>query len=144
MITLSKSVTIKAPRKKVIDFLSNPENMAIILPNVIRNYNISKGSIKPGWKFDWEFSLMGMPFKGKWTAVEYDGSKKYVAKTEGMIDSTWDYTFSEKNGKTGIKVTVDYYLPKVLSNKFAEHVVKKVNEKDLERYLHNLKVLLEG
>ena len=73
-----------------------------------------------------------------------DGSKKYVAKTEGMIDSTWDYTLSEKNGKTTVKVKVDYYLPKALSNKFAEHIVKKINEKDLEQYLHSLKILLNG
>ncbi len=144
MVTVKKSITIKASAKKIFQFMSKPANMAIVIPNVIRNYNVSKGAIKPGWKFDWEFAMMGIPLKGKWIIEKYESPKAYSARTEGMINSTWDYTFSESNGKTEISLTVDYEIPAKIKNKFSEAVVKGINEKDGARYLNNLKVLLEG
>lgn len=126
-----------------MEFVSNPKNMAIVLPHVIRNYNISKGKPAPGFTFDWEFALMGIPFKGTWKITKYTSSKLYVAQTEGMIKSTWTYTFAEKNGKTTWNATVEYETPKKLLARFAQSAVKRINEKDLDRFLNNVKVLVE-
>ena len=139
-----KQVIIKAPAKKIFDFISNPKNMAIVIPHVIRNYNLSKGPYKPGYTFDWEFSMMGVPFKGKWTITEYDVPKRYVAETEGMIKSKWVYSFSQNSGATTWRATVEYQTPKKLLSKFAETTIHKINEKDLVAFMNNVKTIMEG
>lgn len=143
MKTIKKEISINASAKKIVDFISNPKNMAIVLPHVIRNYNISKGSVRPGFSFDWEYSMMGVPFKGKWKITKYEYPTLYVAETDGMIKSTWTYNFAEKDGKTTWKVAVAYDVPKKLLGSFSEGAIIKINEKDLERFLHSTKVLLE-
>ena len=143
MHTTKKQIKISAPASKVMKFISDPKNMAIVIPNVIRNYNISKMKPGAGFSFDWEFSMVGIPFSGKWKIIEYEFPKKYVAETKGMISSKWTYIFSERNDITTWKAMVEYEAPKQAITKLAEKVLIKMNEKDLERFLHNVKVILE-
>ena len=100
MRIIKKQIKINVPAKKIMEFISKPKNMEIVIPHVVSNYNISKGKPKVGFKFDWKFLMVGVLFSGKWTILEYDFPKKYVAKSEGMINSLWTYNFNERKGIT--------------------------------------------
>ena len=143
MNQIKKQIKINASAEDVMKFISKPKNMEVVIPNVIRNFNISKGNPRAGFGFDWEFSMAGIPFYGKWKIEEYDLSKKYVAISTGKINSKWTYTFTEKNGVTTWKVTIEYEPPKKVMAKLAQGVIEKMNEKDAETFLHNVKAILE-
>lgn len=142
-VTVNKQVTIKASARQVFAFISKPQNMTIVIPHILRNYNITKGPIKPGWKFNWEIVMMGIPFRGTWIIDEYAPPCTYVSHTTG-ISSEWVYKLTEKNKATLVRLTVTYFLPKIILAKFAKPVVRAVNEKDIERFLTNLKIVLES
>lgn len=142
-VTVDKQVIIKASARKIFAFISKPQNMTIVIPHILRNYNITKGPIKPGWKFNWELMMMGIPFKGTWVIDEYVAPHTYVAHTTG-ISSKWAYKFTEKNKAAHVRLTVTYFLPKIILGKFAKPIVRAFNEKDIERFLTNLKIVLES
>ena len=142
-VKVEKQVTIKASARKVFAFISKPQNMTVVIPHILRNYNITKGPIKPGWKFDWEVVMMGIPFRGTWIIDEYAPPRTYVSHTTG-ISSKWSYNFTEKNKNTQVRLRVEYILPRTILSKFAQPVVRAVNEKDVARFLTNLKIVLEA
>jgi hypothetical protein len=66
-----------------------------------------------------------------------------VDKTKGQIESTFDWKFVAENGGTHVKLAVGYELPKVVFEKFAEKFLLKLNEREAEVTLANLKDRIE-
>ena len=143
MEVIKKQVKIRAPAKKIMEFISNPKNMEIVIPNVIRNYNISKRKPGPGFTFDWEFSMAGIPFRGKWKILEYNLPKKYVAVSEGMIKSRWTYFFTERASITTWQLSINYEPPKKALGKLTKNILIKMNERDADTFMQNVKNILE-
>jgi hypothetical protein len=66
-----------------------------------------------------------------------------VTKATGQIPATFDYSFKAENGYTKLEVKTEYEIPKTLLGKLAEPFVLKLNEREADTFLANLKDRVE-
>ena len=66
-----------------------------------------------------------------------------VEKNTGQIPSTFDWAFAPGNGGTTVTVKADYEIPAKLLGKFTEPFIVRLNEREAETVLANLKDRIE-
>lgn len=64
-------------------------------------------------------------------------------KNEKGIPSTFVWTYAGENGGTRVTLEVDYTLPSHLLDRLAEPLLHRLNEREAETVLENLKTSLE-
>ena len=85
-----------------------------------------------------------MRFEGDSETVDFVPEKHFREKNTGQIPSTFDWTFTPENGSTRIEVKTEYEIPKSLLGKLAEPFIRKLNEREADTFLANLKDRLEA
>ncbi len=144
MQRIRKTIEIKAQAQRVFDFITQPTNLPTIWPNLVEVSNVvTKGG---GYhEFDWVYKMAGLHFKGHAKTEEAQPGKLSRVRNEGAIPSTFIWTFQGLDG-TGTRLTceVEYTIPVPVLGKLAEVVVAKMNEREAETLLANLKDMLEG
>ena len=70
-------------------------------------------------------------------------NEKYVIKTKGEGESTWEWSFKGQTGKTEIVLKVDYSIPVPVLSKLGEAVVRRLNEHEADHAMAILKERLE-
>ena len=143
MKTIKRTIEIKAPVQAVYDFMVQPTNLPGIWPNLISVSNIVAAS-GGAHDFDWVYKMAGMHFKGHAKTEEAKSGKLQRVRNEGGIPSTFLWTYEGLNG-TGTKLTVEveYTIPTPVVGKIAETLLAKINERDAETLLANLKDVME-
>ncbi len=142
MVKAEGSVVVKAPAKKVWDVFEDVEKMPTWMPLLNEVSDIQgKGA---GRTFKWTYKFMGIPFKGVTTILEEVPNEKSINKTEGGVDSKWDWVFSSEGEDTKIDLKVEYTIPVPVLGKFMEGFVVKQGRRDIEHTLDNLKHMLES
>ncbi len=143
MKKIIRTIDIKAPVQNVFDFLTQPANLPSIWPNLMSVSNIvDKGGGK--YDFDWVYKMVGIHFKGHAMTEEAKPGKLVRVRNEGGIPSTFIWTYAGMDGMgTRLTVEVDYTLPTPVVGKIAEALVAKINERDAETLLANLKDVME-
>jgi len=142
MVTFEKSVTIDAPPERVFGFFEDPKHFAEIMPGMVEVKNIEKLPTG-GYRYHWVYNMAGFPFEGMTETTTFVPRELIVDKTKGQIESTFGWKFLAENGGTHVTLAVDYELPKVVFEKFAEKFVLKLNEREVEVTLANLKDRIE-
>jgi len=140
--TIEKSILIKAPVKQVFSYLDEPEHLPEIWPSMVEIKDV-KTLPKGGHRFHWIYKMAGMRFEGETETVEFELDRHLVTKSTGQIPATFDYSFKAENGYTRIDVKTEYEIPKKLLGKLAEPFVHKVNEREADTFLANLKDRVE-
>lgn len=142
MITIRRSVSIKAPLDRVYEFMTTPENLPTIWPSMIEVNNVSR---KPdgAHSFDWVYKMAGIKFKGHSDTKEVEKNKRIVLKNEKGIESTFRWTYQGEDGGTKLTMEVEYEIPVSLFEKLAGPFIERLNEHEAEQVLNNLKVRLE-
>lgn len=135
--------TIDTPREKVFEFLVNPYQIPLILPGLIENTDIPQLPLKVGDAFTYRYQVVGVEFTGKWIVTELDEPAHYGARTEGGGDTRWRYELTDRDGGTHVSLTVDYEPPKSVVDKVSTAVFQRINQKDGESLMDNLKTILE-
>lgn len=143
MTTIEKSITIDAPVKEVFAYLTAPEHLPEIWPSMVEVKDIE---LLPagGRRYHWVYSMAGMRFEGDSETVEFDPDKHFVSKATGQIPASFDYTFTPERGGTKIDVKTEYEIPQNLLGKLTEPFLHKLNERESETFLANLKDRLES
>jgi uncharacterized protein YndB with AHSA1/START domain len=140
--TIDKSIVIKAPVKEVFSYLDKPELLPEIWPSMVEVKDV-KTLPKGGHRFHWIYKMAGMRFEGESETLEFEPDRHLVRKSTGSFPSTFDWKFFPENGFTKIQMKVEYEVPKSLLGKLAEPYIVKLNEREADLVLANLKDRLE-
>lgn len=144
MKKIKKSIDIKAPAQRVYDFLTQPTNLPSVWPNMV---SVSNVLTQPSGAhdFDWVYKMAGLHFKGHAKTEEAQPGKLVRLRNEDGIPSTFLWTYQGLDGSgTRLTVEVEYSIPAPVIGKIAEAIVAKINERDAETLLANLKDVMES
>ena len=125
MTSFRRKFVPKAPIDRVFNYISNPLNETEYIPGVIDINDISGKGV--GLKCHWTYKIMGFRLNGEAEIVEYTPKHKYVIKTKGDVESTWNWTFEDDSGETRLELRVDYTLPKHVLEHVGEPLLKLLN-----------------
>lgn len=142
MTTIQKDITIELPIDKVYKYVDDPTHFPEFWPSMIEVKDIE---VLPngGHRFQWLYKMAGARFEGVSETLEHALDERIVDKTKGPIESTFKWTFVPEAGKTKVRLAVDYELPTALLGKLPEKFLHKLNEREAESMLVNLKDRLE-
>lgn len=143
MKKITRTIDIKASPQRVYDFLTQPTNLPSIWPNMV---SVSNVVARPGGAhdFDWVYKMAGIHLKGHAETLEAIPGKLARIRNESGIKSTFLWTYEGLNG-TGMRLTlaVEYDIPTPIIGKIAEALLVKLNERDADNMLANLKDTME-
>jgi uncharacterized membrane protein len=143
MHKIERTIDIKAPVQSVYDFLVEPENLPSIWPNLVAVSNIVPKS-GGAYDFDWVYKMGGLHFKGRTKVEEAKPGRLARYRNEGGIPSTFLWNFSGLDGQGArVTVVVEYRIPTPVVGKIVEALAAKMNERDFDAMLANLKDVME-
>jgi len=120
-------------RRTRVEHIGQPRS---VIPNV-------EALPKGGHRWHWVYKMACVRFEGDSETVEYEPHRHFLLKSIGQIPSTFDYTFTPENGSTRIETKTEYEIPKRLLGKLAEPFIRKLNEREADTFLANLKDRVE-
>jgi uncharacterized membrane protein len=142
MVTIDKDITINVPQEQVFGFFEDPTHFPEIFPSLIEVKDLEKLP-EGGYKYHWVYKLAGFKFEGETETTEFVPPKMIVDKTRGEIESKFAWKFFGENGHTKVELEIGFEFPKELFGKFTEPFLLKLNEREAEMVLANLKDRLE-
>jgi len=142
MAKIRKSVSIRAPLNQVFDYMTHPENLLEIWPSMVEVKNVQR-KLDGEHSFDWVYKMGGIHFHGHAMTTEVVQNQRVVVKNDKGIPSTFIWTYSGENGNSKLILDIDYTLPIHLLDKLAEPFLTKINEREAEVMLDNLKNRME-
>ncbi|NIM05420.1 MAG: hypothetical protein GTN65_07365, partial [Armatimonadetes bacterium] len=92
-----------------------------------------------GAKYNWVYKMAGVRLEGASETTEYAPNERIVVRSKGGIESTLAYDYQREGDGTRLTVSVDYKIPIPLVGKLAESFILKLNEREAETVLGNLK-----
>ena len=143
MAKLEKSITINAPVEKVFSYIDGGTNLPEIWPSLVEVKDVQR--LPNGGHSDrFVYKMAGIRLEGTSEDVEYIPNQRIVTKTTGGADSTQTWLFQPEAG--GLKVTfkVEYTVPIPALGKLAEAIIVKMNEREGDLILANLKARMEA
>jgi len=140
MATIRRSISIHAPVDKVFDYVADPAHLPEIWPSLVEVRNVEAHSA--GKSFDWDYKLLGVRIHGHSDPVELVTNERQVSRSVRGIPNTFRWLYAGHDGETEVTLEVDYESP--LPGRLAERLVGRVNEREAETLLRNLKRKLEA
>jgi uncharacterized membrane protein len=140
MATVRRSISIHAPVERIFDYMSDPTHLLEIWPSMVAVRNIEHHANGPS--FDWDYKLLGMRIQGHSDPVETVKNERQVTRSVKGIPNTFRWLYATRGGKTEVTIEVDYQVP--VLGRLAEGVVGRVNEREAETLLKNLKRKMEA
>jgi uncharacterized protein YndB with AHSA1/START domain len=143
MAKLGSSVTINAPVEKVFEYTSKPENQPEFWPSMIEVKNVKKLP-NGGYSYDFVYKLAGVRLAGSSEDTEFVPNERQVSVSTGGIESKITWLLQPEDGGTNITVEAEYTVPVPVLGKFAESIIVRMVEKEVEVILDNLKTVMEA
>jgi uncharacterized protein YndB with AHSA1/START domain len=143
MEKIRKSIRIAAPAASVYEQIAVPENLVAIWPGLVEVKNVKLGTTGAE-SFDWTYKMAGMRFHGQSKRLQAEPGRRLVTHNERGIPSTFRWTFDALDAGTEATVEIEYEIPVPLLGKFAAPFIRRLNERELETLLGNLKERLEA
>lgn len=134
---------INVPPEKVFDFLTDPHNIPLVLPGLIENNNIPPLPVKVGARFNFKYQMLGVVLEGDVVVDKVESPSAYDFTSSGGGDSKWMQRLTEKDSGTHLTLDVEYNPPQSWIDKVKLSVIQKMNQGEAEKYLQNIKTLLE-
>lgn len=143
MARIKKSVTVNASVDRVFEYTTDANKLLEIWPSLVEVSNVER---KPdgSHSFDWVYKMAGIRFKGHAETTEAQLNRRVVTKNEKGIPSTFRWDYTAEDGKTKVDLDVEYTLPNKLLDKLAAPFIEKVNDREAETILRNLKERMES
>lgn len=142
MTTIERSIVIKAPVKQVFSYLEDPLHLPEIWPSMVEVKDVEPLP-EGGHRYHWVYKMAGTHFEGETKTVEFEPDRHLVTKASGQIPATFDYKFTPVEGKTKVEVRTEYEIPQTLLGKLEEPFVRRLNEREADTFLANLKDRVE-
>lgn len=141
--TIVRDIRVDIPVERVFDFLTDPNNLPEIWPNVIEVKNVKKSKDSEGFNFNWTYKMSGLPFEGKCETIEYTPYERLVVKSNKALDGTITWRFQPSGRETHVTLRFEYQIPASLLKRMKEDLVVQENEHEVDALLQNLKSRLE-
>lgn len=136
-------IDINVPPEKVFSFLTDPNNIPLVLPGLIENSNIPTLPVTVGAKFNFKYQMLGVVLEGEVTVDKVESPLAYDFTSSSGADSKWVQRMTEKDGGTHFTLDVEYNPPQSWIDKVKLSVIQKMNQGEAEKYVQNIKTLLE-
>lgn len=144
MAKITKTVIIKAPVDKIFKVFDDPNAIPLYVPAATNVGNVRQSENRIGDTFRITYGLMGMHFDLDFTNIGYEPQKKIVRRFEGGMKGTMTYTLQAEADETRATFDADYEISGGLLGKAIDKLlVERMNEKNAERMLENLKMMME-
>ena len=137
-----ETVEIKAPVQQVYDFINQPTNLPGVWPSLIEVSNVVPRAGGHDW--DWTYKMLGVRLKGHTKLEEAQPGRLLRTMSEGAIVSSFRWTFQGLNGSgTRLTCEIDYTMPTPVIGKLAEALAVKLNKREADALLANIKEVME-
>ena len=143
MAKITRDILINAPVEKVFEYHSNPLNFPEIWPSMLEVKDLEELP-EGGRNFNWVYKMAGIRLEGSSQTTEYVENERIATKSSGGVESTFLYTYKPEGEGTRMTVEVEYTVPVPVLGKLAEAFIIKVNEREADTLLANLKDRLEA
>ena len=143
MATIDKVLVIKAPPEKIFDFVIKSSNLTKLWPSLLE---ITNEKLLPngGYCANYKYKMAGMTLKGRSECIEVVPCKWFSVKIDGAVDCTMTWTLQPRDTiQTEVKITMEYQAHLPPFNRLAENIVTKMNERESEMILDNLREYFE-
>jgi uncharacterized protein YndB with AHSA1/START domain len=143
MQRIKKSIDINAPVDRAFEYVTKPENLLHIWPSLVEVHNV-KMSPDGLNEFDWTYKMIGFRFHGHSKTVQSKPGEYAEAKNEGGIPSTVRWSFERRGAGCRVTFDAEYRIPTPVIGRLAEAAASKINEREAEMLLANLKTTCEA
>jgi len=143
MAKLEKTITINAPVEKIFNYISQPTNLPEFWPSLVETSDVQELP-NGGHSNRWVYKMAGIRLEGTSEDVEYVTNQRLVSKTKGGVESTQTWMFQTEAGGTKVTFEVEYTVPIPVLGKLAEAIIVKMNDREGELLLANLKARMEA
>ncbi len=143
MAKLEKTITINAPVEKIFNYISQPTNLPEFWPSLVETSDVQELP-NGGHSNRWVYKMAGIRLEGTSEDVEYVTNQRLVSKTKGGVESTQTWMFQPEAGGTKVTFEVEYTVPIPVLGKLAEAIIVKMNDREGELLLANLKARMEA
>jgi uncharacterized membrane protein len=142
MPIINKEIIIKAPPEALFNYTSKPTNLPQIWPGLVELKTL-RSLPNGGFSFQWIYKMSGINFSGLGECIDIIPFHWFTSRMTGGFESTNTWTFRAKREKTRVTFTMDYRVPVALSGRMDENTLNKMNERESELLLENLRTLFE-
>ena len=145
MAKMTKAIVITAPAEKIFGTLDDPKAIPLYVPAVVTISDVRQTEKRIGDTFRATYGLMGMHFDLRLTNTEHEPGKRIARRFDGPMKGAMAYTLEPHANSTKVKFDVDYEMSGgVLGKAVDKLLVERMNEKNAERMLENLKMMMES
>jgi uncharacterized membrane protein len=138
MAKIKRTIIINAPVEKVFDYIADSNNLPEFWPSMVEVKDVEKDK-----SFRWVYKMAGMRFEGSSEVIESIANERRVTKSTSGIPNTFMWTYQPEQGGTRLTLEIEYTVPIPLLGKLAEVFIVKMNEREADIMLANLKARME-
>ena len=144
MPVVEASIVVNAPIDKVFALQDDPWKSSEYVPGVVHVGKVTYTDERLGDSATVVYSVLGLRFASKATVVEWVRNEKMVMKLEGGLEGTLRILFTTFQGATNVSWRISYSMRGGILGKAANALlVQRMNEKNIERSLENIKLICE-
>ena len=145
MAAIQKTIVVNAPIEQVFQALDDPDKMPLYVPNVTKISDVQRSDARLGDRFQATYAMMGMHFEEKFTYTEYERPRKIAAQFADGMTGTMSCTLEPLGDSTRLSLEISYQMRGgVLGKAVDALLVERMNEKNAERMLENIKMIVES
>ena len=145
MATINTSIVIDAPAERVFAILADPKRLPEYAPGVSGVEDIRHTERYIGDSYRATYSALGLHFPMTFTVTEHEPPTKRTTSFEGGMKGAWTWSLSPRGESTHLTTTMEYEMAGGILGKAMNAVlVERMNEKNAERLLENLKLVSEA
>ncbi len=143
MAEIRRSISIDAPVEKVFAHIDNPSNLPVVWPSLVEVKDIEELPTG-GKKYNWVYKMAGVRLEGTTETTDYVANQRLVTNVYGGVDSTFVWEFLPEGDGTKLNLSIEYIVPVPVLGKLAEGLIVKLNEREADTLVANLRDRLEA
>jgi uncharacterized membrane protein len=142
MPKVDNEVIINAPVEQIFLYICQPSNLQQIWPSLV---GITNEKLLPngGYYYRWTYKMAGIHFTGLGECIDIMPNRVLVSKNSGSINSIVSFKFLSMGIQTKVTLSIDYQAPLPVFGHLTEIIIMKMNEKEAELILDNLRIVFE-
>ena len=144
MPRIERSTIIDAPVEKVFAYMQDHTNDVEWLPGMLEVKDLTVTEEGTGTRHGWVFEMAGLHIAGESTVIDYAPGERIVERTEGIIPSTWTWTFGPHDAGTKLDLVLEYTVAVPLLGRPLEALMLKHNEREADVGMANIKAKMEA
>jgi carbon monoxide dehydrogenase subunit G len=145
MPTITREITVEAPIDDVFGTLEDPSGLPRFVPGVSEVTDIHRTEDRIGDSFRVVYSVAGIKLPQKFTTIVYVRPSRAQLRFEGPMRGTMDWQLDAQGPATRVSLEIDYTVAGgPLGEAVNAVLLERMNEKNAERMLENLKLVVEA